>query len=71
MPGGLDEACLHVVGARGLAFRLIQRGPQGLHGVLLDPGPSPLRDPRLPASENRLEAGRSTGRLSYSSPQKA
>ena len=55
---GLDEAGLYVVGARGLAIGLVECGPQVLNGVLLDLGPSLLRDPGHVASENRLEAGK-------------
>ena len=35
-----------------------RRGPQVLHGVLLELGPSRLRDPGHVAAENRLEAGK-------------
>ena len=54
---GLDETGLHVVGTRGLAIGLVQGGLQVLHGVLLDLGPGPLRDPGHVAAEDRLEAG--------------
>ena len=53
---GLDEAGFHVVGARGLAVGVVQRGPQVLHGVLLDLGTGPLSDPGHVAAENRLQA---------------
>ena len=65
---GLDEAAFHVVGARGLAIGPVQRGPQVLQGILFDLGPGPLRDPGL---RTAWKPGRSTGRLSYSSRQKA
>ena len=52
----LDEAGFKMVGARDLAIGLVQRGPQVLHGVPLDLGPSPLRDPGHVAAENPLEA---------------
>ena len=54
---GLDETGLHVVGTRGLAIGLVQGGLQVLHGVLLDLGPGPFRDPGHLAAEDRLEAG--------------
>ena len=69
---GLDEAGLHVVGTWGLAIGLVQRGPQVLHGVLLDLGSGPLRDPRSTwRPRSAWKPGRSTGRLSYISRQKA
>ena len=55
---GLDEAGLHVVGTRGLAMGLVQGGLDVLHGVLLDLGPRPVRDPGDVAAEDRLEAGK-------------
>ena len=54
---GVDETGLHVVGTRGLAIGLVQGGLQVLHGVLLDLGPGPFRDPGPVAAEDRLEAG--------------
>ena len=54
---GLDETGLHVVRTRGLAIGLVQGGLKVLHGVLLDLGPGPLRDPGHVAGEDRLEAG--------------
>ena len=54
---GLDETGLHVDGTRGLAIRLVQGGLEVLHGVLLDLGPGPVRDPGDVAAEYRLEAG--------------
>ena len=44
-------------GTWGLAIGLVQGGLQVLHGVLLDLGPGPLRDPGHVAAEDRLEAG--------------
>ena len=55
---GLDEAGFYVVGARGLAIGLVHCGPQVLHGVLLDLGPGPFRDPGHVAAEDSLEAGK-------------
>ena len=64
---GLDEAGFHVVGARGLAVGLVQRGPQVLHGV--------LQAPSVTRGTWRLRTAwrprRSTRRLLYSSRQKA
>ena len=54
---GLDETGLHAVGTWGLAIGLVQGGLQVLHGVLLDLGPGPLRDPGHVAAEDLLEAG--------------
>ena len=54
---GLDETGLHVVGTRGLAIGLSQGRLEVLHGVLLDLGPGPVRDPGHVAAEDRLEAG--------------
>ena len=54
---GLDKTGHHVVGTRGFAIGLVQGGLQVLHGVLLDLGPGPLRDPGHVAAEDRLEAG--------------
>ena len=68
---GLDETGLNVVWTRGLAIGLVQGGLQVLHGVLLDLGPGPFRDPGDVAAEDCLEACGSTGRLSYSSRRKA
>ena len=53
---GLDETGLHVVETPGLAIGLVQGGLQVLHGVLLDLGPCPFRDPGHVAAEDRLEA---------------
>ena len=47
-----------MVGAQGLVIGLVQRRLQVLHGVPLDLGPSPLRDPGHVATENHLEAGK-------------
>ena len=52
---GLDETSLHVVGTRGLAIGLVQGGLEVLHGVLLDLGPGPFKDPGHVAAEDRLE----------------
>ena len=54
---GLDETGLHVVGTRRLAIGLVQGGLQVMHGVQLDLGPGPLRDPGHVAAEDRLEGG--------------
>ena len=54
---GRDEPGLHVVGTRGLAIGLVQGRMQVLHGVLLDLGPGPCRDPGHVAAEDRPEAG--------------
>ena len=68
---GLDETGLHVLGTRGLANGPVQGRLHILHGVLLDLGPGPFRDPGHVAAEVCLEAGRSTRCLSYSSRHKA
>ena len=54
---GLDETGLHVVGTWGFAIGLVQGGLQVLHGLLLDLGPGPLRDPGHVAAEDCLDAG--------------
>ena len=54
----LDEAGFYVVRGRGLAISLVQRGPQVLHGVLLDLGSRPLTEPGHVAAEDCPEAGK-------------
>ena len=46
-----------MVGSRGLVIGPVQGRLEVLHGVLLDLGPGPVRDPGDVAAEDRLEAG--------------